>query len=219
MDFSHLYSPSLFLTFSLSLFRFSLFPFHFSLFLSLKVLKRTAFLQEEATGTTGPLGLRELEDRALQVLIGLGVVVAADAHVTRPVKGLGAELGLAFAIGFDERIERLDRIAVGGVDLLLIALRDRLLLRLARLDVGGDRLSLLDVAAAGHEQRAGCLVVLREALLEVPVDVAGDVVALLLSVIVRRQTDRRLADEVALRIEVRHLHVLLGRAVVVLQHL
>ena len=60
---------------------------------------------------------------------------------------------------------------------------------------------------------------LREALLEVLVDVAGDVVALLLRVIVRRQTDRRLADEVALRIEVRHLHVLLGRAVVVLQHL
>ena len=60
---------------------------------------------------------------------------------------------------------------------------------------------------------------LREAALKVLVDAGGNVIAPLADVVVRREAYRCVADKLALGIEVRHLHVLLGRAAVVLEHL
>ena len=93
------------------------------------------------------------------------------------------------------------------------------LLHRRRLGPLDDRLALLDVAAAAHEERTGRLVVVREAAREAAVDARGGLVLLLLLVVVGGEADGGVAHEVRLRVHVGHLHVLLAGELVLLEHL
>ena len=79
-------------------------------------------------------------------------------------------------------------------------------------------IALLVIALAAHKECSRRLLMRREAPLEVLINTRGNIVTLSFLVIISCKANRSIADKFRFRIQIRHLHILLGSSRIVAEH-